>query len=54
MVTKEQFVSKYSDKKLAKLVDLMASDHYLKFLNKQDFPEMARCFQEAYSASRGA
>jgi len=51
-VTKEEFLAKYQDKYGSTLTKLLADDHYLKFLNKEDFPEMARCFTEAYQEAR--
>eukprot|EP00658_Telonema_sp_P-2_P054897 TRINITY_DN43659_c0_g1_i3.p1 TRINITY_DN43659_c0_g1~~TRINITY_DN43659_c0_g1_i3.p1 ORF type:complete len:325 (+),score=82.42 TRINITY_DN43659_c0_g1_i3:209-1183(+) len=49
IVSRQQFIDKYGSGKMDTLLKLMGDEHYAKFLNREDFPEMARCFREAYA-----
>ena len=49
-LTKEDFVKNHD--LIDKITNMMVSSHYQNFMNKEDFPEMARCLAEAYNESR--
>ena len=50
VITREDFAA--NDAFVTKLSLAMTDSHFHRFLNKEDFPEMARCLSEAYAERR--